>query len=174
MEKYYLGIDLGLKGGLSLIRDDKKLICVDLIPTISVKVGKKLRNKYDLRSIIDLISAWNTEYNIVKAGMERLRGMPGQSSITGFSMGYGSGVFKTILVMLGIPYVEFEPVVWQRAIFKPLGVQYDKKTTKQASIQAAQQLAPSENFLRTERSKVPCDGLTDSFLIGLYTLKLDL
>jgi len=174
MDNYVLGIDLGLKGGLALIQNNKRLIAVEPIPTIESQIGKKLRNIYDLKAIHDLIAGWNADFTIVKAGMERLRAIPGQMSQTAFSMGFGSGVFKTLLTSLGIPFIEIEPRQWQKEIFGQLGIQYTKETTKQASIQAAKQLFPYMDFLRTERSRKADDGLCDSANIALYTLLKDI
>jgi len=173
MNEYYVGIDLGLKGGLALIQNNKRLIAVEPIQTLEVQVGKKLRNIYDLKAIHDLLAGWTNDFNIIKAGMERLRAIPGQRSQTAFSMGFGSGVFKTLLTSFGIPFVEYEPSAWQKEVFGQLGIQYTKKTTKQASIQCAKQLFPYQDFMRTERSRKADHNLCDASLIGLYTLLKD-
>jgi len=105
----------------------------------------------------------------IKAGMERLRAIPNQSSMTAFSMGGGTMLFKTLFTVHKISFIEIEPRSWQQKIFKNLGIQYNKDTTKKASIQAARQLWPSERFLATPRSRVPSDGMTDASCIALYT-----
>ena len=165
-----LGIDIGLIGGLSLL-DCKKLIATKPIPTFEAMVGKKIRNRYDIAETYKIIKDWNEKYKIDKACMENLK--PMQSSIASFSMGAGSMLFKTLLIVLEIPYSEIVPSKWQKDVFGELGIPYTGKTTKIASIQAAKQLFPQETFLRTKRSKKPCDGLTDSALIGYYLDKTE-
>lgn len=170
--KYYIGVDLGLLGGITLLNEDKKIIDCRAIPTIRVLVGKKIRNQYDINGINNIILEWR-EKEITKAGMERLRPMPMQAIQVAFSMGGGMMLFKTLFTIYKIPFIEFEPRAWQKKIFGDLGVQYNKDTTKQASIQAAKQLFPGANFKATEKSRVDSHGMTDSANISLYTLLTD-
>ncbi len=167
---YFIGVDLGLQGAMSLLNDSKELIACEPMPIIEVMVGKKMRNQYDISSINAIIKAWMSDYNIVKIGFERLRAIPGQASQVAFSMGGGTMLFKTLATVHKIPFVEIEARSWQKKIFGDLGVQYNSKTTKQASIQAAKQLFPGYCFKRTERCKVASSDMTDSALIGLYIL----
>ena len=168
-KKSYIGIDIGIDGGLSIIDEDRNLIFCEPMPTVDVFINKKNRKKYNLQEINQLIESWKKEYKIHMAGIERLRPIPKQSSQTGFSLGGGSMLFKELFTILGIPFVEIEPHVWQKEIFNSLGVQYNKKNLKQASILAAKQLFPSMDFKPTERAKKESDGMTDSCLIAEYT-----
>ena len=43
-----------------------------------------------------------------------------------------------------------------------------KGKTKQAALGVAQNLEPSENWLKNKRCKVPHDGIIDAFLIAHY------
>jgi len=161
-----LGIDIGLNGGLTLLSEQNEILKIEPIPTFKAMVGKKERNRYDIAETYKIIKKWKEDYYIEKVCMENLK--PMQSSIASFSMGAGSMLFKTILIVLEIPYIEIIPSKWQKNIFGELGIPYTGKTTKIASIQAAKQLFPQESFLRTKKSKKPCDGLTDSALIAYY------
>ncbi len=53
---------------------------------------------------------------------------------------------------------------WQKAMlgFIPKG------KTKQVALETAQNLEPSENWLKNKRCRVPHDGLVDAFLIAHY------
>ena len=170
MKHYFIGIDIGISGAMSLINDNKKLIACEPIQTIKVLVNKKMRNQYDISSINTIIKMWMSDYNIIKIGFERLRAIPGQASQVAFSMGGGTMLFKTLATIHKIPFVEVEARSWQKKIFGDLGVQYNSKTTKQASIQAAKQLFPGFNFKRTERCKVDDHNMTDSSLIGYFLI----
>jgi hypothetical protein len=167
--KHYIGVDIGLKGGMSIINEKKTLVHTTPIPTREVLVGKKIRNQYNINDISYIIKCWASDYEVASAGMERLRAIPNQSSQTAFSMGAGSMLFKAIFTFWSVPFLEFEPRAWQQKIFKTQGIQYNAKTTKQASIMACSQLWPQERFLATPRSRVPSDGMTDSACIALYT-----
>jgi len=170
--KYFLGIDLGLKGCMSLLNENKKLISCEPIPIIQVLVNKKMRNQYDISSINAIIKAWINDYNIVKIGFERLRGMPNQASQVAFSLGGATMLFKTLATVYKIFFVEIEARMWQKKIFGGLGIQYSSKTTKQASIQAAKQIFPGFCFKRTEKCRVDSSDMTDSSLIGLYLIDM--
>jgi hypothetical protein len=167
-KKCYIGIDIGIDGGLSIIDENKELLCCEPMPTVEVFINKKTRRKYNLQEINEIIETWGKENQVSMAGMERLRPIPKQSSQTGFSLGGGSMLFKELFTILNFPFVEIEPHVWQKDIFNSLGVQYNKKNLKQASIQAAKQLFPAADFKPTERARKDSDGMTDSCLIAEY------
>ena len=162
-----LGIDIGLNGGISSFENG--VLEVHPIPTMEVMVGKKMRNQYDINKIVNII----TNLKCDRAYFERLRAIPGQRSQTAFSMGGGTMLFKTICTILKIPFIEIEPREWQKNVFGELGVQYDSKTTKLASMQACKQLFPTVSFLKTVRSSVDNDGMTDSACIAYYGHKRD-
>lgn len=159
------------------MNNNNQLLACEPMPIIKKIVGKKERSDYDIQEVYKIIKTWASDEHIARAGFERLRAFPGQSSQTGFSLGYGSSLFKTIFTILGIPFVEMEPRVWQKYIFERAGVQYTtklatqaekKKATKTASIQAAKQLFPGSDFKATERSRTDHDGITDAANIGLF------
>lgn len=170
--KYYLGVDLGISGAISIVSNNGNIILCEPIPVIPVLVNKKMRNQYDITNLNGLIKAWISDYNIVKAGMERLRAFPGQSSQTGFSLGGATMLFKTLFTVYGISYRQIEPRVWQKDIFGSLGIQYDKSTTKKASILAAKQLFPNFSFRRTARCKVDSHDMCDSACIAEHLRRI--
>lgn len=167
--KTFLGIDIGLSGALSLVNNNNQLLLCEPIPTIEMLVNKKKRNQYDINSINEIIKIWLSDYNIVKAGIERLRPIPRQASQVAFSMGGGSMLFKTLFTIYKIPYIEIESRIWQKEIFKRAGVQYTGDTTKIASIAASKTLFPGVSFKRTDKCKIDSSDLTDSACIALYT-----
>ena len=172
MSKYYLGIDLGISGAISLMSDNKGLIICEPLPTVSVMVGKKMRNQYDVVAINEMFRAWVSDYNIVGAIAENLRAFPGQSSQTGFSLGKSAMLFKVLCTIYKISYLTTEPVKWQKEIFSSQGIQYDGKTTKQASILAAKQLFPGFNFKKTDRCKKDDHNMTDSACLVEYLRRI--
>jgi hypothetical protein len=169
--RHYVGVDIGLKGAMSLLSEEKKVLACEPIPTIDVLVGKKMRSQYDIQKIYEIIRAWTDDFHIEKAGMERLRAIPNQASMVAFSMGGGLQMFKTIFTILKIPFVEIEPHSWQKSVFGELGIQYTRETTKKASVQACRQLFPMFSFKRTPRCTTDDDGMTDSANISYYIAK---
>lgn len=171
--KVFLGVDIGINGAMSLVNNNNLLLTCEPIPTIEMLVNKKKRNQYDIQGINEIIKRWMSDYNIVKAGVERLRAIPNQASQVAFSMGGGSMMFKTLFTVYNVSYIEFEPRTWQKEIFKRAGVQYTSDTTKIASVAAAKTLFPGIMFKRTDRCKVDSPDLTDSAHIALYTKLID-
>ena len=169
---YFLSVDLGLQGGLAIL-EDQKVLEVKPMPVIERLVGGKVRNQYDINAILEIVRSFQCcalPHDIKMAGMELLK--PMQSSVASFSMGAAMGIFRTLFTVLGIPFTEMVPQKWQKEVFGGFGIQYNKTTTKQASIQAAKQIAPGINFLPTERSRKDSDGMTDAACIGYYISKL--
>jgi len=163
-----MGVDLGLTGGITIVDDNGLIIVCEPMPIIEIIVNKKKRNQYDIQAINELFRAWISEYNIVRACVERLRPIPNQSSQTAFSMGGSTMLFKTIFTVYKIPFVEIEARTWQKEIFKRAGVQYTGKTTKIASIAAAKTLYPGVSFRKNERCRTDSDGMTDSAHLSTY------
>ena len=163
--KCYLGIDLGLSGGISLVDEDDNLLCLPM-PIYKIIVNKKVKNQYNINEIWNYFSDLLMEFNIQSAIFERVRNFPGQSSQTGFSLGYGTALFETVFTSLNIPYQIIEPQKWQKEMFK--GINYTKDETKIASVMAAKKLWPKAKFTLTERSSKASDGLTDSALMAIY------
>ena len=165
----FLGVDIGINGAISLVNHKNFLLLCEPIPTTEHLINDKIRRQYNIQEINSLIKGWANEYQIIRAGIERLRPIPNQASQVAFSLGGGSMMFKTLFTVYGIPYIEFEPRMWQKEIFKRAGVQYTSDTTKIASITASKNLFPGANFKRTEKCKVDSSDLTDSACIALYT-----
>lgn len=163
--KIYIGIDVGLNGGITAIDKDGKILECIVTPTIEIIVNKKKKNQYDIQAIDRIIKAL-AQKNTCHGILERLRAMPQQSSQSGFSLGYGSAVFETLFTTHGIRYEKVEPRTWQKAMF--VGYNYTSEQTKIISIQVAKTLAPGQSFLASPRCKNDHDGLTDSFCMAHY------
>jgi hypothetical protein len=161
-----IGIDIGLSGGIAIIEGDK--LTVHTMPVISVRVRKKMRNQYDIQGIYSILKGCKGE-----AVIERLRAQPFNGALSAFSMGAGQMLFKTLFTVLGIQYKEVEPRTWQSQVFKSLRIQYNKSTTKEASILSAKQLFPSVSFKATEKCRKDSDGLTDATCIAYWAKTFD-
>lgn len=168
MSKFYLGIDIGINGCLTIINNQNSIIISEPTPTIDVLINKKIRKHYDIQSINELFKGWISDYTIVKAGFERMKPIPAQASQVAFSLGGGAMLFKVMCTVYKIPYIEIEPRSWQKEIFKRAGIQYDGNTTKIASIAAAKRLFPGFCFKRTAKCKVDDANMTDSACIAMY------
>lgn len=156
----YIGIDNGLKGGITILdKEGKVLDCIPM-PVITSEKGK---NEYNCLEIIRFL----TQYRgvITLAGLEKAHAFPGQGVTSTFSTGKGYGMFIGMLSALKIPFTLVAPQTWQGAVFTGL----NRGDSKQASALFAQRMSPETNWKGTERSKKIHDGMTDSFCIAFYT-----
>ena len=157
MEKYItVGIDPGKKGAISMIHEGK-VARVDPIPILDEKT-------IDLRGLnVYLRSFKDITLPSVHVFLEQVSAMPGQGVVSMFSFGRTYGQIEGMLVGNGLPYTLVRPQKWQKVMYE--GVE---GTSKERSIVAAQRLFPDINFLATERSRKPHEGMCEAALIGLY------
>lgn len=152
----YCGIDLGLKGAIAIVDQDEKLVLIGDMPVYPTIVNKKKRDQYDIIGLKKMFDQTN-ESEVKLFGFERLRPIPMQSSQTGFSLGFATGMVKALLY--DKQYEEIEPRSWQKKMFE--GINYEKGQTKIVSLQVASRHFPSHDFKKK-------DGQADAALMALY------
>jgi hypothetical protein len=152
-----VGIDNGLDGGLVAIAQfDGSLI--DRIAMPCRQQSKK--REIDICKIHKWLSDLNTPF--VLAIEEPLAHAKSSQAVRSMAISFGK-----LLGMAECKNYEVARVSvhkWQREMlgFIPKG------KTKQVALETAQNLEPSENWLKNKRCRVPHDGLVDAFLIAHY------
>jgi len=149
--RYFIGIDPGFSGAITVIDEDKRIIyCVDM-PIL--KVGK--RNELDEIMIYQILKSYEPDHVYI----EKAQSMPGQGiSSTGRYMA-SYGILRGICVGLGIPYTLVHPRTWKKEMMK------DMPKEKEASIMRVNQLYP---YFALPRKKD--HGKSDSILLALHGL----
>lgn len=158
----YLGIDLGVNGGLVGIKNGE-IIFKTIMP--------RLEKELDLKAIKDEMEWIRLEHGRIVAGFEVVNAMPGQGVSSMFSFGKNAGRIEGLLVGLDIPFFRVLPRIWQKELWQ--GVTLIKKAdgrtdTKKTSYIVASRIFPKEDFRASERAKNPHDGIVDATLIALY------
>ena len=161
-QQIYIGIDGGMNGGISVIKNDK-IIDLIVMPTI---LSTKNKKEYDIQGIIKFLG----KYSNATVVLEKAHAMPLLGSVQAFNFGRGYGILLGILSTLKMPYSIVHSRTWQKKMFRDT----NHKDTKQASVIIAQRLFPDEDFRATERSKKMHDGLTDACLVAYYGCKENL
>ena len=111
MSYYTIGIDPGVNGAISLLKDSTILQVQD-IPSQPKTTGKgKEINSVLLNSIIQDLIAMEPIDTVV---FETVRAMPGQGSVSMFSFGRSVGTIEGILVGNGLPIVMVTPQKWKK------------------------------------------------------------
>jgi hypothetical protein len=164
-----VGIDPGIRGGLSLLIGTKNKIeyCVaKAAPTISVEIKKnKFRDRVDELSIVPLLSGWNVSYKIDGVFIERQHVISKQGLVSSGVTMEGYGLYKGICAGLGLKYFILEAKEWQ--------ADYDFSSnddTKDGSISWAKRLFPNVDLFRNSRCRTESDGMSDSLLIAHFGL----
>lgn len=144
----YVGIDIGANGGIAVI-ENKKLIY------------KKLG---EVKDWIKLIK------KPVTVAIEDLHSIYGSSAKSNFSFGVNNGKVMGALECMGIDYIKVAPKTWQKSVWISEDiVKFEGKVdTKATSLNAARRYYPHEQFLASDRSSVPHDGIVDAVLLAIY------
>ena len=105
------GIDPGVSGAISILRN-KKVIQVSDMPTmIDGKKNKKQVNGSQVTNIIKEKLNFNKEIAVV---VEHVNAMPGQGVTSMFNFGLSFGVIKGICSALNIPIHFVRPTKWKK------------------------------------------------------------
>lgn len=141
--RYFAGVDVGLKGGISIIDEDANIIFCKPMSQDNMIEAAEILSKQD--SCI--------------ACVEKVSAMPGQGVTGMFNFGKGAGFIEGVLYAYRIPYQLIPPMTWKKTFSL---LHKDKK----ASIQVCKQLFPTANLLPTPRCKKESDGMAESILIS--------
>lgn len=137
-----IGIDPGLKGGLTVMRDTQIVKCI----------------KFSEQEYLNVLSHYAVkDRNYINACVERVSSRPGQGAPSTFTFGKNYGFIQGLLFALDIPFTTVPPQTWKKE-FSLIG------TDKQASIETAQHLFPKVDFI-PKGCRVPSDGMAESALI---------
>lgn len=158
MERYsvFIGCDPGKSGGIVALDAMGNVLLTHAMPVI----GKE----YDLQKIHDLLDHYSRHK--VYVGIENVHAIQGKAgNSSNFSFGLGKGILMGIVSGLKMPYLLVNPRQWQKETWEGVTKQSD---TKKTSLIAAKRLFPDQDFLASERSRKPHDGIVDAMLIGEY------
>lgn len=140
---FYLGVDVGAKGGIALLHNTDLELAID----------------FDKTKFLDVVSFLSREQEATRACIERVHAMPHQGSVSMFSFGQSYGWILGALDASEISYQTIEPRRWK--------AEYSLNSDKQRSITVAQQLFPSAQ-LTPKGCRKPHDGIAESILLAEY------
>lgn len=161
--KLYIGIDNGLGGAISVIDYDNRIRTFDM-PVLDIIKNKKKRSQYDESALRDIFLLFEGKPAI--AFIEEVRYMPGQSSQSSGSIGYGFGLMVGLMTAFEIPFQKVSVRDWQ----KHFQIYGKGKETKNQSYRVASKLFP-QNIFKTERGRI-LDGRSDATLISEYAKRI--
>ena len=140
---YYLGVDVGAKGGIALLHNTELELAVP----------------FDKTKFLDVASFLSREQEATRACVERVHAMPHQGPVSMFSFGQSFGWILGVLDAFEISYQLIDPRRWKS--------EYNLNSDKQRSIEVAKQLFPSAPLIPPGCRK-PHDGVGESILLSEY------
>lgn len=156
--KIICAVDPGKDGAICLIRENKELIKLSIMPTVMVGSKKKKRREYDIPTIVSLIRQAD------ECVIEKVHSMPKQGVASMFSFGAGYGLIIGIAAGNDKPYTLIHSRTWKANMLR------DMSKDKNASVIRAKQLCPDINLLPTERCYTPHEGMAEAYLLARYYL----
>ena len=162
-----VGIDVGVNGGIFAMTMKRVVLLKEAIPRLKNNEG------------VDYNTMWHQLQGIVMDNIlediifiiEDVHSLYGMSAKSNFSFGHIKGVKEGMMVALGVEYHLVQPKVWQKAVWEPEDIVLKDnrhKDTKASSLNAARRIFPDVDFRRSERAKVPHDGIVDGALMAEY------
>lgn len=156
--KFYIGIDVGLSGAITVLDQDGKIVDIFDMPTVEVKVGKAIKRRIAPSAIVSELELFARED--CHATVEAVAARPGQGVSSVFSFGQSFGIVSGILAAMKVPTEYVTPPVWTKSMKLAQG--------KGASRQRAMDIFPAHAHLF---KRVKDDGRSDSALIALWGYK---
>jgi hypothetical protein len=154
-----LGIDPGLMGGLCFMT----VLPEGQSAFLTCKAMPRIDKELDVR----ILNQFITDEKIHMAYLEyspALHGKFNSSSLIKF--GRMTGVVEGLLAANKIPYELVNPRRWQNEIFR--GIPDKGMKPKDKSKLSVSRIFPAHDFRKSERSRIPHDGIIDATLIAEY------
>jgi crossover junction endodeoxyribonuclease RuvC len=126
-ELKFLGIDPGIRGGLSivgLLADGPRILDAIDVPVI----GSGAKERVDVIAL----QHWLRTHGPQHAFIERAQAMPKQGASSGFKYGRSVGAIEAVIAANNIPLEIVEPSLWKRALHLRGG---DKEGARQYALQ---------------------------------------
>ncbi len=145
------GIDPGVTGAISIIKDGRPEFVIDM-PIMAKLVGKGNQvNGAELTTIL-------LYHGVRSVIVEAVHSMPGQGSVSTFNFGYSTGIIHGVLMALQIPFELVTPQKWKK---QNSLIGKDKDAARSLCLTRFPWLSEE---LRLKKHH----GRADAILIGLY------
>jgi hypothetical protein len=164
VNKYYIGIDNGVSGGVAIVDQDGRLMDLFLIPTKKIGDMKTI----DLNSLEDDLTPYRLLGARVSVMLEQGQKQPIFGCKGNFANGYFFGLMEGWLIANKVSYTLTNPRTWQEVIFKDIrGYTKGKKNdTKSLSLEYCRRKFPEHD--------IKDHNISDAICIAMYARSMDL
>lgn len=161
----YIGIDNSLSGALCIL-SGSKIVAMTTMPVkkyVPPKKGAKTTRE------IDIVDAWHWINSIVGHQLSDVFVMiekptNAKTYRAAEAMAGSFHALRSMCELKNLKWKRVTPQAWHTIMIPGC----KKGETKVAALKAARKIWPEENWLATNRSKVPHDGLVDAALIAEF------
>lgn len=163
MEKYYIGLDLGKKGGIVVIQG-QRIVHKEVMPFIGDE-------EIDVNRVAGIFKKYHSSKCGAYLVFERFGGFFGYNKSSAVSLGSQGGEIVATAKLVGIPFIRVMPTVWTKMMWAGIKTYKKKnggKDSKKMSLLAITKIFPKEKWLATSRSKKAHDGMVDAALLAIY------
>jgi len=150
-----IGIDPGITGGISILKNKKVL---EVFDTPTMIDGKKNKRQVNGSQITNIIKEQLKIDNEIMVAVEHVNAMPGQGVTSMFNFGQSFGVIKGICAALSLPIFFVRPTKWKKH-FNLI------KTNKEASRTKVIEIYPE---ISSKLSRKKDSNKADAILIARY------
>lgn len=175
--KFIIGIDPGLKGGIAILSLDRLKSHVHKMPIMA--------NGMDICAAATILDDIEKTGQIALVVIEKVIPMPQQSSTSSMTMGVNYGMLTSMLRLRRLSYQEIQPAIWKKSMglklakpnkkedaendidpidtdSKKKSKATNKKAIKELAIREASKLFPQHVFKKTD------DGIAEALLIAEF------
>jgi len=159
---YYIGIDPGITGAISVINKNGDIYAVQDLPVMQYTEKKKEIDCKKLFDILDSLSLTQTKF----VYLEQVHAMPGNGSVSMFSFGMTYGAIRSVIQTCGYTTVSVAPQSW-KAHFQLL-----RQEKSAVGGLVTHLYGNDDNRFITVRGRV-IDGRCDATLIARYAYETE-
>lgn len=173
-KKYYIGIDPGIKGYVSIIDNNGRFI--ESFPLFTDLNNPEMS---ELSKNLFILTKYEDRCHVI---IENVHALFGSSAKGTFNFGFVCGAIEGIISTLGLPYTKINPKVWQKMMFKGEGSLFKLSTTgkthvldtKKMSFNVCHKVFPTVDLRRSSRAKKEDDNKADSLMMAEYGRRMNL
>lgn len=171
--KYYIGIDPGVKGCISIVDETGKFI-----ESFFLLKNAKNVDAVEISNALLNLSKYEDNCHVI---IENIHAIFGSSAKGTFNFGFIAGLIEGVIATIGLPYTKVNPKIWQKEMFRGVNVITKPFTTgktqvidtKKMSFLASHRIFPTVDLRRTNKCKNEDDNFSDSLLMAEYGRRMN-
>lgn len=171
--KYYIGIDPGVKGCISIVDETGKFI-----ESFFLLKNAKNVDAVEISNALLNLSKYEDNCHVI---IENIHAIFGSSAKGTFNFGFIAGLIEGVIATIGLPYTKVNPKIWQKEMFRGVNVITKPSTTgktqvidtKKMSFLASHRIFPTVDLRRTSKCKNEDDNFSDSLLMAEYGRRMN-